>query len=362
MILMALDHSRDFCSGFGQANPTDLDTTTPLLFFTRWVTHYCAPVFVFLAGTSSWFASRRRTRGELFRFLLTRGLWLVLLEVTVVRFCWLLNVNYQFSILQVIWAIGWSMVALAFLSFLPAAFVFAFGAAMIVSHNLLDGLYARDLGQAEALWRIVHEQGMWMLDGRRVFVAYPLVPWIGVMACGYALGAWLPADRESRRRLFWRAGALCTLAFVAIRAFDRYGNPEHWGPHPRGPLYTFLSFINCQKYPPSLDYLLMTLGPAMLALAAFDREPGPIARRVRVFGQVPLFYYMCHLLVLHLVTIVPALFDDGWRNKLFTQGAPGWGLGPTYACWAAAIVILYPICRWFAGVKQRRRDWWLSYL
>jgi uncharacterized membrane protein len=359
MILMALDHSRDFCMGFG-SNPTDLSTTTPLLFITRWITHFCAPVFVFLAGTSSFIAGQRRSRRELFWFLLSRGLWLVVLEVTVVRFSWLLNVNYELSVFQVIWAIGWSMIVLSFLSLLPPAVVGVLGVVMIASHNLLDGYRASELGP---LWRIVHEQGEWMITGhRKIFVAYPLVPWIGVMAAGYGLGSWLPSDRAQRRRLLFRLGAALTLAFIAIRGFDHYGDTSHWGAHPRGPLYTFFSFINCQKYPPSLDYLLMTLGPSLLALAALDREPGPIARRVRVFGQVPLFYYVLHLLMLHVVTIGPALTKSEWRTRLMSDGAPGWGLGATYACWAAAVVLLYPLCRWFAGVKARRRDWWLSYL
>jgi uncharacterized membrane protein len=367
MVLMALDHSRDFVGGFGQ-NPTDLATTTPLLFFTRWVTHFCAPVFVFLAGTSAYLAGQRRTRPELFRFLLTRGLWLVVLELTVVRFGWMLNVNYKFVVFQVIWAIGWSMVVLAFLQFLPIGVVAAVALLVICGHNLLDVYRARDFGDAAWMWNVFHEQGLVQPSPeRRVFVAYPLMPWFAVMAAGYAAGAlW---RRPDRKRLFMRLGVAVIGAFVVLRGLDAYGDPSRWQVQGRGVLYTFLSFLNCSKYPPSLLYLLMTLGPALCVVSWLDRpwetSTGAVSRLFSTYGRVPLFYYVMHLFVIHAVVLAvcaPQLFDAAFRARLLDKGAPGYGLGVTYLVWVMSVALLYPLCRWFCRVKARNRGFWVSYV
>lgn len=356
MVLMALDHVRNFTGGFG--NPTDLATTTAPLFFTRWVTHYCAPVFVFLAGVAAFFAGRRRTPAALSRFLLLRGLWLVVLELTVVRFCWFLNVDYQFSVLQVIWVIGWSMVVLAGLVRLPRWAVAVFGVALITGHNLLDGVHL-----SHWLWNIAHEPTMLRPAARQLFVAYPLVPWVGVMAAGYAAGAlWL---RPDRRRVLALLGGALVVAFIVLRAINLYGDPSPWTAQPR-PGFTFLSFLNVTKYPPSLLFLCMTLGPALLALAALDgRDAGRPGRVLAVYGRVPLFYYVLHLLVGHAVVFAacgPRLFDPTFRARLLADGAPGWGLGATYPLWLVTVALLYPLCRWYGAVKARSRSVWFSYL
>jgi uncharacterized membrane protein len=376
MVVMALDHARDFIGGFG-TNPTDPTQTNYPLFFTRFITHFCAPVFVLLAGTAAYYKLRATLRAvadpatahaQVARFLATRGLWLVILELTVVRTGWMLNVNYRFMVFQVIWAIGWSMVLLAILQWLPIPVVGAFGLVLILGHNLFDGVHADNLGSASWLWHVAHERGqLHPMPDHTIFLAYPLIPWVGVMAAGFALGRFITVDdmAQRKRRLYALGGAL-TIAFVILRATNLYGDPVPWTSQPRGPAYTFLSFLNCEKYPPSLCYLLMTLGPSLIALAALERPPGAIARFFRVFGRVPLFYYLLHLFVLHLVSFVfmaPSLIrDPAFRAKLLENGSPGWGLPMTYATWALAVLILYPICRRYSEYKLRSKSVWLSYL
>ncbi len=298
MVLMALDHARDFIGDRARA-PLDLATTTAPLFFTRWVTHFCAPVFVLLAGVSAWLGARSRSPAEASRLLVTRGLWLVALELTVVRFGWLFNVDYRFSFVQVIWAIGWSMVALALVSRAGPRAALALGAVMIAGHDLFDAVTAARFGPLAWAWKVLHEGGgLEPLAGRRVYVAYPLVPWIGVMAAGYGLGPWMALPVEARRRRLLRAGALLTAGFVALRAVNRYGDPAPWTPQPRAG-FTLLSFLDCEKYPPSLAYLLMTLGPALAAWGALTGRDLSRARAVVTFGRVPLFFYVLHLPLLH---------------------------------------------------------------
>jgi uncharacterized membrane protein len=308
---------------------------------------------------------RGRPRAETARLLLTRGAWLVLLEVTVVRFGWFFDLSYQFSVFQVIWAIGWSMMLLAPLVYLPAPAVAAIGVGVIAGHNLLDGV------SGGWLWTLLHGQGLLAVTPKaRVFVAYAILPWFGVMAAGYGLGALVltGAPAERRRRLF-TVGGVATLLFVVLRAVNLYGDPARWAVQPR-PGFSILAFLNTTKYPPSLLYLTMTLGPALLLFAALDgieqeRLPRPL-RAVVSFGRVPLFYYVLHLYLLHLLAGVLAVATFGMR--VFTPGfvearqGLGFGLGVVYAAWLIALFLLYPACAWFARVKQRRRDWWLSYL
>jgi len=368
MVLMALDHARDFVGGWDQPNPTDLAVTTPFLFLTRFVTHYCAPTFVLLAGVSVWLAGKRRTRRELSWFLFTRGLWLVILEPTLVRFGFFVDLSYRFSMLQVIWVTGWSMVLLSLLVYLPAAASAVFGLSMICLHNLLDPIKATSFGERAPLWRLFHEQGPLIQGEHFVFVAYPLVPWLGVLAAGYALGALLDGDPMRRRRILLRLGTALTIAFFVLRAINVYGDPHPWSAQPRGTLFTVLSFFNCEKYPPSLCYLLVTLGPALLLWGALEtRTPGRVSRVLSVFGQVPLFYYLLHLYLTHIAVLLlclpKILGEPGWFQSTFMKiGGPGYSLPLTYASWAITVAALYFPCRWFAGVKARNRAWWLSYL
>jgi uncharacterized membrane protein len=373
MILMALDHVRDFFSN-AFFNPLDLEQTTPALFLTRWITHLCAPAFVLLVGVGAFlYGSCGRTKAQVARFLLTRGLFLVALEFTIVHFGWFYNFDYHFLLAQVIWAIGWSMVALAGLIFLPTWALVTIGVVMITGHNLLDGLAADSAGALRWLWIVLHERGIIELaPDRQLFVLYPLVPWVGVMALGYALGPLFLRPPAGRRRWLIGLGSGLVLAFLALRLANGYGDPRPWSPQ-ADTLLTVLSFINTEKYPPSLLFLLMTLGPALLLLAAFDRDEGVsvLARPLRVFGQVPLFYYVLHLLLIHASAVVFSyarhgeaawLFGTDW---LFRSGLPdayGYELPVVYLVWLGVVVVLYPGCRWYAQFKQRQGWGWLSYL
>lgn len=314
MILMALDHARDFYADGFRVRPEDLATTTPSLFFTRWITHFCAPVFVFLAGTSAFLYGQKHPRGELFTFLLSRGAWMILLELTIMRIGWSPDPFYRFSMLQVIWAIGWSMVALAFISRLPLAAVATVGAVMVLGHNALDFIHAKDVGSFSWLWTILHEQGVLMpFENRRFFVAYPLVPWIGVMALGYAFGPVVLKPLAERKALILKLGLAMCAAFLALRASNVYGDPSPWS-FRSTPIMSLISFLKCTKYPPSLCYLLMTLGPALCALAWMDRPSEHRAlRMLAVFGGVPLFYYVLHLILMRWTAIPIGFYQLGDR-------------------------------------------------
>ncbi|HEV2863368.1 MAG TPA: heparan-alpha-glucosaminide N-acetyltransferase domain-containing protein [Pyrinomonadaceae bacterium] len=376
MVIMALDHARDFFHRDALLfDPTDLSKTNAALFITRWVTHFCAPVFVFLAGTGAFLStSRGKTKGELARFLLTRGLWLILLEMTVVRSGWFFNFDLSLLFGQVIWALGWSMIALAGLIYLPVWAIAAFGLVMIAAHNLLDPVTSKSLGPLGWLWTVLHQGGpIFPRPGMVFFVAYPLVPWVGVMAAGYAFGRVLLLEPARRRRLLLWLGSGAVALFVVLRAVNVYGDPAPWKTQDNW-AFTFFSFINTQKYPPSLLYLLMTLGPALVFLALFDRSAsGKLARPFVVFGRVPLFYYLLHLPLIHGAACLFALAKYGRAGWLFQNWPPpgspptyptdyGYPLWVVYAVWLGAVLALYPLCLWFSRLKQRRRDAWLSYL
>ena len=376
MVIMALDHVRDFMSRDALLfDPTDLTQTRASIFLTRWITHFCAPVFCFLAGTGIFLSfTRGKSRSDVARFLVSRGLWLVFLELTVVQFSWLFHVDvHQFGA-ATIWSLGWSMVAMAGLIYLPLWGIAAFGIGMIVVHNAFDRVMPQAFGSFAWLWSVLHVESAIPLGAdHALYIAYPLVPWIGVMAAGYALGALMKLEQQQRRtRLLWLGIGLC-VAFVALRAANIYGDMRPWTAQTTS-LFNILSFLNCTKYPPSLLYLLMTLGPAIVALWLFDRKTGAIARFFIVFGRVPLFYYLLHLYVIHGIAVLLSFLKYGRADWLFV--APPWdpktialypqgyglGLAGIYAIWLIVIGLLYPVCRWFAELKQRRRDVWLSYL
>jgi uncharacterized membrane protein len=366
MVVMVLDHVRDYFMD-PQIAPTDLAVTTPALFFTRWVTHFCAPTFVFLAGVGTGLSrTRERTRWGLSRFLLIRGIWLIVLEETV------MSVFFLFAIPQVIlalvlWAIGWSMIALAALIHLPRAVVGGIGVGMIALHNRLDSIQIPGNGADAILWGILHQPGFRVLPGGvGMLVGYSLIPWIGVMASGYAFAPILLLKPERRRRILLGLGASLVVGFVALRAINDYGDPLPWKPQP-SPVFTVMSFLNCQKYPPSLLFLLMTLGPAILALAWFDRGLGRVGRPLLTFGRVPLFYYLLQWPLAHGLAVAFEAFQGRPIDWLFgfplTQPPPGYGhgLATTYLMWVVVVALLYYPSRWFADLKRRRRDAWLSY-
>ena len=283
------------------------------------------------------------------------------------RVAWTFDFTSPFAFVQVIWALGWSMIVLAALIHLPTRLVAAFGVLMICAHNLLDRFHAPAAGAGRALWLVLHEAGG-VGDPQRFYfdVRYPLIPWLGVMAAGYAFGRLLQLPTERRRKTLLLLGLGLTLAFVVLRASNLYGDPRPWAVQPRGALYTFFSFINCEKYPPSLLYLLMTLGPAIALLPALERWRGALARFVTTFGRVPLFYYVLHLLLLHTLAVIVNIARYGARvAEVFANGFPpdfGFNLLVVYAVWLVAILLLYPPCRWWARLKQRKRSAWLSYL
>ena len=374
MVIMALDHTRDFFSREAMLfDPTDLTRTTVPLFLTRWITHFCAPVFFFLAGTGAFLSTRRgKTKAEVARFLLTRGLWLIVLELTVVQFGWSFMIDFHFVALMVIWALGWSMIVLAALIYLPLWAIAAVGAVMIAGHNLLDGVSPDAFGSMSWLWKILHVQtGFQIAPKYNAFVVYPLIPWIGVMACGYAFGALLRREQTERRAIVLWIGLGLVLAFVVLRAINIYGDPQPWSAQ-ANPVRTLLSFLNCAKYPPSLLYLLMTLGPSIVLLALFDRKLGALSKPFIVIGRVPLFFYVLHLPLIHGLAVFFAYLRHGyagaiWRGPVFATDASGippnygFGLLGVYGIWVLVVALLYPLCHWFAALKQRRRDAWLSY-
>jgi len=367
MILMALDHVRDF---FGvPGNPTNLATASAPLFATRWITHFCAPVFFFLMGTGAFLAGQRRTRGQLSSMLLTRGLWLIVLELTLVRcFAYQFNVDYQVTLLLVLWALGWSLVALSALVWLPVWLLTTIGLVMIAGHNAFDSFRP-----ASGLWNVLHAPGF-VVTGPpfTVFASYPLIPWIGVTAVGYALGQIYRWDPDRRRRFLLVAGLAVTLGFVALRWSNLYGDPRPWAAQSSS-LFTALSFLNTNKYPPSLLFLMMTLGPALLFLRAADGRTPRWLRPAVIYGQTPLFYFVLHFVAIHVLAVVVCYAKYGAAHWMFESPdlgnypftpPPGWGfsLPVVYAVWIGVVIAIYPACRWMAALKARRRDWWMSYV
>ncbi len=387
MVIMMLDHTRDFVhqSGF-LFDPTDLTRTNVALFLTRWITHFCAPVFVFLAGTGAYLQwTRGKSKGELSRFLVTRGLWLIVLECTLVKFgMWFTPDLRLLGFFQVIWVIGVSMIVLAGLIHLPVKIIAAFGLLMIALHNLLDRFQVQGWrppngpipGLGAKLWILLHEPFqafpvLWF-QSPVVIVVYPLIPWIGVMAVGYAFGALYQKPQERRRKMFLAVGGIATALFILIRATNLYGDPSRWVQQ-KNLVFTILSFINTTKYPPSLLFLLMTLGPSIAVLAWFERAGrGVISNIFVTYGRVPLFFYLLQWPTAHLISVLlhwatgkPVRWLFLSPLDLFANPPPpsiGFNLWIVYGAWLAGVILLYPLCKWFAGVKARRRDWWLSYL
>jgi len=372
IVIMALDHVHDFFGAL-DANPTNLATTTAPLFLTRWITHFCAPVFFLLTGTGARLALRRLTKNELSRFLLTRGLWLLFLEVVVMRFALQFNLDYRVTIITVLWALGWSMIVLAGLIHLPDWSIIAFGVVLVAGHNLLDGIPASAFGGLAPLWPVLHAPGFLINTPRHVvFIAYPLIPWLGVTALGYALGQAYRWSDERRRAFLLRLGIGLSVGFVLLRLLNVYGDPVAWSVQ-KSPLWTLLSFLDTNKYPPSLLFLLMTLGPALLLLRAFDSGIPRWLRPALIIGKVPLFFYVLHFYLIHLLAVAACYARFGSVSGMFRSpdlghfpftAPPGWAasLPVIYLLWAFVVLALYPLCHWYAGVKRRRKDWWLSYL
>ena len=366
MVVMVLDHVRDFFHGTSQRiSPEDLSKTDAVLFFTRWITHFCAPVFVFLAGAGISFSSlNREGNTAVSRFLITRGVWLIFLELTVINFSFSFRVPYDILVLQVIWVIGWAMIVMAGLIWAPRRILAIFSIAVILLHNTTDGLRIDS-----PLWNFLHVMTFTKIGDMPVLLAYPLLPWLGVMAAGFCLGDVMRLEPDRRRTILFRLGAAAVLAFFVLRFVNLYGDPAPWNGS------SVLSFFRATKYPPSLLYVLMTLGPALLLLSWLDRVRVAEFHPLRVFGRVPMFYYLLHFYIVHGLAVVLAGLQYGdWKLMLrvppslsgaFPPGFPqdyGYSLATTYVIWLGIVGALYVPCRWYMQVKQRSRAAWTSYL
>lgn len=364
IVLMALDHVRDFYSPTS-FRPEDLSQASPELFLTRWITHYCAPTFVLLAGVSAWLhrESRGIAKGEFARFLVTRGLWLIALELLIVNPSWDLDL-FGFTFLQVIWAIGCGMIVLAALIQGPRWLPLAFGLVVVLGHNLLDPIVPADLGSAAPLWTLLHDPGM---TWGGLFSAYPLLPWLGVIALGYGLAPWLVGERRVERGIVI-AGVAMIASFVALRLGNIYGNEADWVADPRGALWSALAALNVQKYPPSLQFLLMTLGPALIGLVVFEHVRGRWLEPLGVFGRAPLFFYLVHVPLISLTAWIWATLAYGRRIDLYAGEAgfpPGYepNLLRAYIAWIAIVALIYPLCVAYDRYKRAHpENRWLRYL
>jgi uncharacterized membrane protein len=376
VVVMALDHVRDFFLAGTAQDPMADPHISPALFATRWITHFCAPTFILLAGTSAGLMAARKEPRELGRFLLTRGAWLILVECVVISTALtfapfgLASLGGRVLVtMQVIWAIGASMIVLAGAQFLGRRACLVLGLVIACGHNLLDGAWPRpglfELGAP--LWVALHAQ-MAVTAGPFMFIfVYPLLPWIGVMLIGYGIAGVFELPAERRDALLLRAGLALIAGFLVLRALDGYGDPTHWQAHPAGTTETIIRFLNTTKYPPSLQFLLMALGPAAVLCAYADRITGPVKDALVTFGRVPFAFYVTHFFLLHALSIglgVAQGFDARQLTTSFMLYPPGYGLSlaGVYAVWVLVVALMYPLCRWVAGVKSRRRDWWLSYL
>lgn len=367
IVLMALDHVRDFFHDKAWImDPLDPAKTDLALYLTRWVTHFCAPTFILLAGVSAFLQGvNGKSKKALSWFLLSRGLWLILLELTVINFGW--NFSFAGFALIVIWAIGVAMVVLSALVWLPTRVVLAIGLIIVAGHNLLDPIRAEALDGWGPLWMVLHQQGF---IPPMVFVAYPVLPWIGVMCLGYGLAPVFQMEPVRRARILTLAGLAMIVGFLVLRGFNLYGNPRPWSDQP-GVVRDGFSLFNVAKYPPSLDYLLITLGPALMLLPHLEKAKGWFAQVLLDFGRAPLAFYILHIFLGHaimmgwgMMTGHPARPFIGFMADPRPLVESGWGhpLWVVYLVWAIVLVILWPVCRWWGEFKRTRRDWWLSYL
>jgi uncharacterized membrane protein len=379
MILMAIDHVRVY-SGVPPGGPT------PGVFFTRWITHFCAPAFIFLAGTSVFFYGRKHT--DLSKYLLTRGAWLVFLEFTFLRVAWTFNFDFKhYEMAGVIWVIGVCMILLAGLVRLPIVAVGTIGVVIIAAHNLMDSHMGKLLEGLEdnrlsGLWKIFYV-GFFAgpihfgSDGPNLVVLYSIIPWVGVMAAGYAFGKILILEPAQRKRLCLVIGLSAVGLFLLLRGFNLYGDPRPWraaaqGHNGSSPMPALLAFLNTTKYPASLCFLLMTLGPIIALLPLLEGLSGALAHRISIFGRVPFFFYVLHIPLIHALALVVSKVRLGVVSPwLFTNHPMGnpeppegyvWSLPLLYLIWGITIVLLYFACQGFAALKARRNDWWLQYL
>jgi len=377
MLIMALDHIRDFFHQAGPlSNPTNMATTTPILFFTRWITHFCAPNFVFLSGISAYLAGMRRTKSELSSFLIKRGLWLLLVEVVLLTFAFTLNPFYNFVILQVLWVIGLSMIILGLLVRAPLWLIGAIGALIFFGHDILDYVTLPKSGAGFVVEQMLFSAQFTILKLSQTHLIadlYALIPWTGVMLLGYVFGQIYTKafDPALRKKILLYTGLGALGVFMILRIFNLYGDPAPWGTQRNG-IITFLSFLNVSKYPPSLMYLLLTIGVGLIVLAFTEKIKTKLTDIFIIYGNVPFLYYVMHFYLLRFISVI-VFFAQGFHTNqivdpkhqnpfLFEPPGFGFHLGGVYLVWLLVIVILYFPCRWFSNYKKTHNQWWLSYL
>ena len=375
MIIMALDHTRDYFHADAFVyDPGDIHKTTALLFFTRWITHFCAPVFMLLAGTSAFLSGQKKTKKELSLFLLKRGLWLVFLELTVLDFAWFFNIHFSYIGLQIMWALGICMICLSGLIHFPKKAILFIGLVLVAAHNLLDNFHVSGNSLEAFGWGLLHERRIFTFGNININTSYPILPWIGLMALGYCLGNLFVKgfDAAKRKRILICLGSASVLLFIIIRVINIYGDLFPWTQESSF-MFSFLSFINVTKYPPSLDFLLITVGPTLLFLAVSERSSNRVTKIISIYGRVPLFYYVIHIYVIHLLAMLAAVLTGyRWidmtsfpRNIHSATNLKGYGfsLGIVYLIWIFVVVSLYPLCKWYDRYKTKHKEnWWLSYL
>jgi uncharacterized membrane protein len=375
MIIMALDHVRDyFHKDAFLYDPLDLDKTSVVLYFTRWITHFCAPIFVMLAGTSAFLSGQRKSKKELALFLVKRGIWLIILEETAVNFSWFFNTHFNFFILGVIWVLGLAMICLAGLIFLPGKWLLGIGLLMVFGHNLLDNVHFNENNLVGFLWGAIHERKVFTIGETHIMEGYHIIPWVGVMAIGYCLGSIFANgfDESRRKKILLQLGIGSWVLFIIIRSINVYGDLNPWTTQVSG-LRTFLSFINISKYPPSLDYLLVTEGFAFLFMALTENISNRLTKIISVYGRVPMFYYILHIWLIHLFALVLVVLQGHpWTDMTsittWVDGMPnlrgyGLSLSGVYIVWITLVALLYPLCKKYDRYKSRHKDkWWLSYL
>lgn len=370
MILMALDHVRDFWS-FTSFSPEDLDQTYGALFYSRWITHFCAPAFVFLSGVSAYLhmTAKGMEKKDLSKFLVTRGFWLILVEITWISFAWQLW-TYNSFYLQVIWTIGISMICLAGLIHLPKKVILAISLIMIFGHNLLDGVEPETFGDFYWLWNILHNQTYVTtpaLPIRGFLAGYPCIPWIGVMSLGYVMGQLFTQPMEQRHKNLLKIGGAAVLLFIVIRYTNIYGDTAQWASQERGFGFTVMSFLNTEKYPPSLLFLLMTLGPSLMLMPYMDKMTGKIGDFLQVYGKAPFFFYVLHLPLVHVSSyILYYLYyqteGSSFRNHSSWAASYEPSLLRWYLMTAFFVLLFYYPCKWFGEYRRTHKQWWLSYL
>jgi uncharacterized membrane protein len=376
IIFMALDHVRDYFHADNFLyDPADMQQTNPAVFFTRWITHFSAPVFMFLAGTSAFLVGERKSKKQLSLFLLTRGLWLMLLEVVVINFAWSFNPAWPMFRLQVIWALGLCMVILSAVIYLPKQIILIIGLLILFLHNTLDNIHTTGNTLKDFLWGELHERKRFIIAGKTIAAGYPILSWLGIMSLGYCFGQLYKKgmDAAVRKKYLLVIGSAAIFIFILLRAINMYGDKAPWSVQSSFAM-TVCSFLNATKYPPSLLYTLMTLGPALIFLAFAEKPLRWFGKRIIHIGRVPLFFYILHLYLIHLLALIAvALSGRPWTDMVLplnanAKDAPwlagyGFSLAVTYLWWLLIVLMLYPLCKWYDKYKTNHKEkWWLSYL